>query len=219
MKGLFKNNLYGVIENIKIVFIFILALGTILLITGDSTILSVFSIISAPVIAVVSISCLRKESASEWDKYKLTLPVRRKDIIKSQYVSHLVWSVSGVVLVAVFMVITILLHGNQYFYYGFRDAITLILVGEVLAIWIGAIAYPLYYMWGSERTEVILVISVIGAVSAVLGLSALVNFLTGSGSVSNTEYYISLILIIVITNIVFVLSYYLSNLIFSHKEY
>ena len=219
MRGLLRNNLYGVIENIKIVFAFITVMGIVLLFSGDTTLLNIFSLLTAPMVAVLTISCLRKESASKWGKYKLTLPIKKTDIIKSQYISHLFWSLIGIVIVSVFMLITVLIHGNQYFYYGFRDAITLVCGGGVLAILIGAVSFPLYYLWGAERTEVILVLSVLSSVGAIMGLSILVNILSGSGNVSNTVYYISLVVISAITSIIFLPLYFLTCHIFKCKEY
>lgn len=190
MKGLLKNNFYGVIENLKIALAFVMLVGVLLLITGEATLLSAFSLIAPPIIALLMVSCVRKESASKWEKYKLTLPVRRKAIIESQYISHTIWSISGVVIVAVFMTLTVFIHGDQYFYYGFRDAITLVLGGGILAILIGAFSYPLYYLWGAEKTEVILIISVIGSIGIVFALTMLVNTFS-DGNVSDTLYYIS----------------------------
>lgn len=219
MRGLLRNNLYGVMENIKIVFAFIAVMGIVLLFSGEATLLNIFSLLTAPIVAILTISCLRKESASKWCKYKLTLPIKKTEIIKSQYVSHVFWSLIGIVIVAAFMLITVLIHGNQYFYYGFRDAITLVLGGGVLAILIGAVSFPLYYLWGAERTEVILVLSVLFSVGAIIGLSILVNILSGSRNVSNTVYYISLIIISAITAITFLLSYFCTCHIFKRKEY
>ena len=164
------------------------------------------------------ISCLRKESASKWEKYKLTLPISRKDIIESQYISHTIWSIAGVAVVAVFMAFTVIIHGDQYFYYGFRDAITLVLGGGILAILIGAISYPLYYLWGAEKTEVILVISVIGSIGIVFALTMLVNTFS-DGNVSDTLYYISLVIVTAVTIIAYVSSYFISKCIFQKREY
>lgn len=219
MKGLLKNNLYGVIENIKIVFAFITLLGMALLFTGEASLLNIFSLIVAPVVAVLTISCLRKESSSKWSKYKLTLPVKRKEIVKGQYISHFLISLAGMLTVALFILLTVVIHGNQYFYYGFRDAVTLILLGGILSILIGAIAYPLYYLWGAERTEIILVLSVVLSIAVIMGLSIFVNFFTGSGDVSDTVYYISLSAIMAITVLIFLLSYFLTCQIFKYKEY
>ena len=74
MKGLLKNNFYGVIENLKIALAFVMLVGVLLLITGEATLLSAFSLIAPPIIALLMVSCVRKESASKWEKYKLTLP-------------------------------------------------------------------------------------------------------------------------------------------------
>ena len=181
--------------------------------------MNIFSLIVAPVVAVLTISCLRKESSSKWSKYKLTLPVKRKEIVKGQYISHFLISLAGMLTVALFILLTVLIHGNQYFYYGFRDAVTLILLGGILSILIGAIAYPLYYLWGAERTEIILVLSVVLSIAVIMGLSIFVNFFTGSGDVSDTVYYISLSAIMAITVLIFLLSYFLTCQIFKYKEY
>ena len=210
MKGLLKNNFYGVIENLKIALAFVMLVGVLLLITGEATLLSAFSLIAPPIIALLMVSCVRKESASKWEKYKLTLPVRRKAIIESQYISHTIWSISGVVIVAVFMTLTVFIHGDQYFYYGFRDAITLVLGG--------AFSYPLYYLWGAEKTEVILIISVIGSIGIVFALTMLVNTFS-DGNVSDTLYYISLLVVTAITIITFIFSCVLTKQIFQHCEY
>lgn len=219
MRGLLKNNFYGMIENIKIAFVFVLVFGIVLLVSGSAAMLNAFCLISTPIMAVLAMSCLRKESSSKWEKYKLTLPVKRNDIVKSQYISHSILSIGGTVFVALFLSCTVLIHGNQYFYYGLRDAITLIIGGGILAVLIGAIAYPLYYLLGAGKTEVISVLSVIGAISIVLGLSIIINMISGDGAVSNTRYYTCLILILVFAIVLFAVSYTLSSSIFKKKEY
>ena len=76
------------------------------------------------------------------------------------------------------MTITILIHGNQYFYYGFRDAFTLVLGGGILAIFIGSVFYPLYFL-GTEKTEITAILSVIISVAILVGISVLINIFLG----------------------------------------
>ena len=52
MKGLLKNNFYGVIENLKIALAFVMLVGVLLLITGEATLLSAFSLIAPPIIEI-----------------------------------------------------------------------------------------------------------------------------------------------------------------------
>lgn len=219
MKGLLKNNFMGVIENIKILFPIIFILGIVVFATGSASLLGIFSLTLTPVLSILIVLCLRKESLSKWYKYKISFPVKRNQIVKSYYISHLCWCIAGMVSVVVCIVITIMIHGNQYFYYGFRDAVTLVLGGSVLAIFIGAVFYPLYYFLGAEKIEIIVIISAVSSIAIVVGISMLINVLFGSNGVSDKTYYLSLIVILMISCISFVCSYFLSSFIFQTKEY
>ena len=187
MKGLLKNNFMGVLENIKILIPLVLLFGILVSATGSASLLGIFSLILTPALLVLVVLCLRKESLSKWYKYKISLPVKRNQIVQSYYISHVCWCVAGMIVVTIFMTITILIHGNQYFYYGFRDAFTLVLGGGILAI--------------------------------LVGISVLINIFLGNKDVSDTTYYISLIMILSITCVAFIGSYFLSAFIFQKKEY
>ena len=63
-------------------------LGGICLIMGRSFCSQYFPVsLPAPVLGAAAVACLRRESASKWSRYKITLPVRRRDIVKSQYIT------------------------------------------------------------------------------------------------------------------------------------
>ena len=83
----------------------------------------------------------------------------------------------------------------------------------------GAVSYPLYYWWGGEKTEVILLLSVLVSGAVIGGLSLFINTLTGEGMVSDTEYYLSLLVILGVTAAAFTGSYYFTSWIFRQKEY
>ena len=217
--GLLKNNLYAPLANIKLFLAFLAVMGGALFITGNGTLLTAFSLISAPAFALLAISCLRKEAASKWSKYKLTFPISRKEIIKSQFQSHMIGTAIGVLLAAVFMGLTVLIHGNLYFYYGFRDAITLLIGSGVLASLMGAISYPMFYFWGAERMEAILAIGMLGSVGIALGLTWIVNLMVGFGQVDDVQYYMSMAFIVAVTLAALALSFALSVMIFRKKEY
>lgn len=117
------------------------------------------------------------------------------------------------------MIITVSIHGNQYFYYGFRDAVTLILGGGVIAIFIGAVFYPLYYYLEAGKIEIIAIISLIISIAIIAGISILINILVGDKGVSDITYYISLLVIVCITGLAYTGSCLLSCHIFQLKEY
>lgn len=82
MKGLLKNNFYGVIENLKIALAFVMLVGVLLLITGEATLLSAFSLIAPPIIALLMVSCVRKESASKWENINSLSRLDEKPLLK-----------------------------------------------------------------------------------------------------------------------------------------
>lgn len=197
MKGLLKSCFFGIKGNLRVIGAAAVLLGGICLIMGDPSAVSIFPFLPAPVLGAAAVACLRRESASRWSRYKITLPVRRRDIVKSQYITH----------------------GNIYFYYGFRDVLTLILGGGILALFMGAIAYPLYYWWGEEKTEIIIALAILGAVAVILALSMGINFLTGEGGVTDTQYYISLAVILLIAGAAYAGSCFLSARIYEKTEW
>ena len=207
MKGLLKNNFIGVIENLKLLFPLAIILGIIVSITGSASLLSIYSLSITPILLLLVVLCMRKETLSKWDKYKISLPVRRNDIVKSYHIIHLCWCIGGMAIVTFFM-----------FHYGFRDAVTLILGGGILAIFIGSFFYPLHYFLGVEKIEITAIISLVVSVAVIVGISLLINTFI-AGNVSDTTYYISLIVIAIITSISYVCSYLLSAFIFSSKEF
>ena len=218
MKGLLKNNFMGVIENLKLLFPLTIIFGIIVSVTGNASLLSIYSLSIAPILSILVVLCMRKETLSKWYKYKLSLPVKRNDIVQSYYISHLCWCIGGMAIVTFFMLLTVIVHGNQYFQYGFRDAISLIFGGGILALFIGSFFYPLYYFFGVEKIEMTAIISLVISVAVIVGISLLINIFIG-GDVSDTTYYISLAAISMITCITFVCSYLLSTFIFKTKEY
>lgn len=219
MMGLLRNNFYGAISNVKLFLVLDMALYVVLLVSGNDSLMTILSIVTAPAISLLAISGLRKENSSKWGRYKLTMPVTRRTIIKSQFLIHFVWTGLGAAGAAVFMLLTVLIHGNLYFAYGLRDAATLILCGGVLSILIGAVSYPLLYLCGTERTEAILIVGVTVSIAIVFALTMGINAFLGPGNVTNAEYYISVAIILGISLVLYAVSYFATIAIFEKKEY
>ncbi len=57
------------------------------------------------------------------------------------------------------------------------DVFMLFVVGIGISLFMGAIFFPLFYLGGEERNEVLLVISVLCGTGLVMGLTSLINTL------------------------------------------
>lgn len=217
MKGLLRSLFYSAADNLRVAMVLVAAAGVVLVASGSTTLLNVLPLVVPPLLALVAIGALRREGASKWPRYQLTLPVRRRDIVRSRYLSHLFWSLAGTLAAALLLAMTLAVHGDHYFYYGLRDALTLVLGGGVLALLIGAIAYPLLQRLGTERLEAVFAVSVAGAVALVLGMSLVIN-LVAAGDVNDSLYYGSLVAIVGLTALLYIASYNFTALCFTRQD-
>lgn len=218
MEGLIKNNLYSTLGNIK-VFLFIdIVLILCLLATGNETLLYTVSLSTPPFLALLATTCLVKEENSKWYKHKLSFPVTRRAIIKSQFIHHLFWIMTGVIIVITTIALAVLIHGNLYFCYNFRDAIIVVASGFMVALFIGAFVYPMLYLLGTDRAVVILALGVILSVGIIFGMSRVINSFVEL-PMTDARFYIYLTIEIIVALIIYALSYFLTTKIFSEKEY
>lgn len=219
MIGLLKERFYCTAESYKMYFGLLVVSAAILLLTGNSMLLNGFALCSMPGLAFLSVAGLRKESASNWSKYQLTFPVRRSMIIDSFYISHAILIVLGMMFTTLVFALTVLIHGNHYFDFGLRDAVSLLTFFGVIAFSIGAVFCPLFYRCGTERADVLLVISLITSAGFALLMVWLLNYLNGFQYVDNCRYYLSLLIMWLVSLAVFFTSRFVTNYIFNRIEY
>lgn len=218
MKGLLKNNFYAALLNGK-VFSAVMLLGGIFVVAMDNKIPSLiigymlFGMIGFPLIAIAG---LRKESTTKWSKYKLTAPVKRSDIIKSYFISHLFWLTIGIFFTGIGIMLSILIHGFPFDRN--TDIFMLFVVGIGISLFMGAFFFPLYYIGGEERNEVFMVISLLCGIIIIMSLTTLLNTLFPSPM---TTFHIILggMIILISALSAFALSCPLTIHIFRKKEY
>lgn len=218
MIGLLRNSFYGAVNSAVIFLATILALGVALLITGSPTLLTLIVVISAAAGSFVSISCFRREAATKWSSYELTAPVSRKDIVKAQYISHVAWIAGGMIVAVVFVALAMLLRGNGYFFYELRDPLALFCFSVGTALFVGTLFYPITYFMGAVKNEVVMLISLIGAIGITYGLTWIFNFIYDFRPLSDPEFYFCISMYTVVTIILFLVSYFVSTLIYRRKE-
>lgn len=219
MIGLLKERFYCTAESNKMYFGFLAVLAVIILLTGNSMLLYGYALLSLPGFAFISVAGLRKESVSNWCKYKLTFPVRRSIIIDSFYISHTILIMFGMLLTILVFAFAVLLHGNHYFDLGLRDAVSILTFFGIVAFFIGATFCPLFYYCGTEKADVLLVISLIISVGFAVLMVWLLNYLNDFQQVSNSQYGIVLMVMWLTALIVFLVSRFSANHIYQKAEY
>lgn len=167
MKGLFKSNFLAVWTNAKIFLLFMFAMGIAVIIIPDQTWQMYFIIIGIVGLAVNAATVIGNEFSSKWGKYKLTLPVKRIDIVKSLYINQLLWIMIGLLFVGIIIALSYLLHGITF--EQFEGISGVLVLGISISLTMGAIFIPMVYLAGEDKTIVFLIISLICA----LGIATL----------------------------------------------
>lgn len=216
MKGLYKNNFYATLSNVKVFSVVMLLLG-IFVVAVDNKIPSLiigYMLLGMVGFSLNSIASLRKESASKWSQYKLTTPVKRSEIVKSHFSCLLLWLMVGIMFAGFGVALSILLHGFPF--ERETDVFMLFVAGGGISLFMGAVFFPLYYAGGDERSEVFLVISLICGVGMMMGLSSLTDMLFPSPATTG-QVVISGIMILACGLLIYLLSCVLTIGIFKKR--
>ncbi len=216
MKGLLKNNFYAVRSSAKTLAVFMLLLGAFVTVVVSQQLLFFYMLLGIIGFSVNAAASMGKDYISKWGRYKLTLPVRRVDIVKSYFIEQLLWLLVGMIFAGAGMGLSWLFHGCP-FDRGI-DALMLFSAGSSISLFAGAIFFPLFYIGGEERNGAFLAISLLCAVGIVMGITTLINGMFGPG-MTTVQAVLAAMLLLACSRMAFVLSYPVTTAIFERKEY
>ena len=214
MKGLLKNNFLTVYSNAKVFSIFMLILGLFAVAVISQPLLIGYVLLSMVGFSVNAITSIKKELISKWGKYKLTLPVKRATIVKSYFISQLIWLLVGILYAGIVISSSWALHGCPYD--NSIDVVSIFALGISVSIFTGAFFFPLLYLGGEERSDVFLVISLLCGIGVVLGIISVLNLYLVPGVIT---ILLSAAILLLSSLLMFSLSYPLTVRIYHKKEY
>lgn len=110
--------------------------------------------------AMPALEVIKLESKTGYDKYVLTLPISRKNVVQSHYIFYFLIVVSGTILsYGVFSMYSLISQSAV------EDIINIVLFGTFIVLFAGALAYPLLYVFGAEKSDGIVLGGGMGAFS------------------------------------------------------
>lgn len=218
MKGLIRNNFYSVGSALKwtIAFCIIVNFAVIIgaaQISNSSSFLAILILGQIGAFTGLTGTALQKDNTSNWSKYERTLPVKISDIVMARYISFLIFSVIGILLATLTVVLLSIISAQpinlERVGYGYS-------FGIIFALLVPAFLYPLVLKFGGDKSEIMLLISV-----------AITLLLFNGGSIILTPYLINInnaniiyrITCIVISVVMFISSYFISLSIYKQKEF
>lgn len=207
MIGLLKNNFFAVWDNAKVFSVFLFLWAVFVVVIPSETLQMWFIIIGIVGFSVNAAAGIGNEFTSKWGKYKLTLPVKRADIVKSLFLSQIMWLFVGLLFAGIGIALSFLLHGCSYDQ--FIGILSVFALGISVSFFMGAMFIPLLYLGGEDKSIVFLVITLLFA----FGIASVLFNITDAAPL------IGIILSIICSVLVYALSYPLTLCIFKRKEY
>lgn len=215
MKGLLRNHYYKILSGLRILLIFILLAGAlILLFGGGEDLLTAFLCLSVIAFPFISSIAVRKSGGGKWDQYILSLPVRRYEIVKSVFITQLITILIGSAISMALFLTSFAIHG--FMFYRYVDVLLLFSSAIGTSLIMNAIFLPISYLDSSDRIEAVSIISLIIAVAAMTALITVINIFLEKPS--NIQLAVFGVGILILSYAAFVLSYFLTVGIYSKKD-
>ncbi|MFC4305973.1 ABC-2 transporter permease [Cohnella boryungensis] len=212
MRGLIRNNLYSMASNIRLSLIMAAFLALVPLVLKETSMIPMIFAVQIFLFVANTGASLRVDETSKWNKFELTLPIRRRTVIGAKYVSFSLLILLGVLmslLTLALAYVTGVQLDSQLVMYGYGFGLTLSIASV-------ALMYPIMLKMGTEKNELVVFLSGFGAVGIMLILAVILSPVTGGmqlrhplvGMVSTCT-----------STILFAVSYFVSVRIHQRKEF
>ena len=212
VRGLLAYSYYCASGSLLLVSLVGLVLGAALLVTGNILVFNFFgvaAILTPPIAVIISIGV---HILSKWERFLITMPVRRRDMVASIYIRVAFVLLAGVVFCGVVSGIGFLLHEHLFYHAvstAFRDHV--LIFGMILIM--AALLYPLGTMPVFEKAYEGLAL---GCMLAALGVVHLASLLL---NMAGLHKGVGSLLIVVVSVVFYVVSYFVARGIYDKRDF
>ena len=200
MKGLLICSFHATSGNTAIVLFVALVLAVIFLIVDNVFFFGMLTLCALIIFPMLVMGAL---GAGNWERFQLTMPIRRHDLLVMQYLSMVICAIIGVILVAITIGVSYALGVNSIF----DDSILIIQTGSALGMpfLMAGVVFPLASSkLGKERAVGILTMSQFVAI----GITMLAPWV---GERSGLSFQMVALLIVAVSMLMFIVSYFVTR--------
>lgn len=168
---------------------------------------------------MLPVTTLSLDEVANWDRYALTMPVSRRDLVRSKFILMIVLTLFGMAFSLVLTAVAVLVLPD--FYAGSIGLFTIMAVIFALSPLYGSIILPVYYKFGIDRMRYIMIalMAIIGAM--IVGFFMVFeDFVLGEASSAfGLNPAITVLAALVVSLAVMAVSYRISCGIYERKEF
>lgn len=212
MKGLILNNLYSIEKSAKTSMILASAAVIILVMTQHNMALRAALFLPFLLIPVHAFEVLKYDALSGWNKFEITLPVTREQIVRSKYSTFLLLFMCSL------MMIVFIFFAVDQFIYPVIDQVffNFLFRGMGIIFCLAASTFMLTYKLGTEKSDSIMIGSAGFTFGVFFGLSIFLEIVLGNIQHIDEIFSVTFFTIAAISLLI---SYILSVQIYKKKEF
>ena len=211
MKGLLLNNFYSVRDSLNLAFILSIVATTLLMSTENQAVLKLSFYLPMALIAVNAFEVLKQDNLSGWDKFEFILPLKRKKVVQSKYVTFLL-----LLIVSIAVTIGIFVASSSFVTFSEELMLISVLRGMGFVLCLATAIYPLTYILGGDKSELIRIISMIFSFVVFGIVYFLQRMVMGAVEGFDKNFSINFLLV---SFFLFVISYFISTNAYKRKEF
>ena len=222
IKGLLKKDLYNLSTYKESLIIVILFCGIAIIGTEAVTF---GPVIICSIIGMISLSTFSYDEISKSNKYILTLPTSRKEIVKEKFIlaigSTILGGILGLLLTIIVINVMNYLRPENIINIDYESLIITTIGGMWGTSLIQSIQIPSIYKWGAEKGRIQMFILLFVLIVIVLGIAFLLmkaNFHINVEMIESFMNKYGLILLAFFMIIMYYISYKISYKIYKNKE-
>lgn len=193
---------------------------------GSTGTITFVPIIVCAITGMIALSTFNYDETSQADKYILSLPVTRQDIVLSKFILAISSTIIGALLGFLFTIFLVnilnIIRPGSLITLDYNNLLTTT-IGAMFGIsLIQSIQIPSIYKWGAEKGRIQMFVLIFVLVVLILGISYLVmnsNFNINLEDIENFMNKFGIITLILAMIIMYYTSFKLSLKIFKHKDY
>lgn len=223
IKGLMKKDLLNLTSYKTTLFIIILCVCAIGTMNQNSV--NYIPIMMTTMIGMIALATFSYDEVAKSDKYILTLPINKREIVIEKYVLVISCIVLGGILG--FIITPVIISIMNYFRpenvinIDYNLLLTTTIGGIFGISLVSSIQIPSIYKWGAERGRIQMFILIFGLIAIILGIGYLIaktNININFSVVENFLNKFGLIILVVLIFIMYYISYKISYKLYLKKD-
>ena len=222
MKGLIKKDLYNLASYKSSLIIMVLFCG--IAIIGTKAI-NFAPIIICTIVGMIALSTFSYDEISKSNKYLLTLPTNKKEIVKEKFIlaigATIIGGILGLLLTIIVINVMNYVRPENMININYESLITTTIGGMWGISLIHAIQIPSIYKWGAEKGRIQMFILFFAIIAIVVGIGFLIakaNFNIDIEMLKDFINKFGLIFLVVLMIVMYYVSYRISYKIYKNKE-